>query len=308
MIGELYMSMQEKDIHRPDAKSVALRVSKVSIIVNVVLSVLKLIAGIVAHSGAMVSDAIHSASDVFSTIIVIVGVMISNKEADKEHPYGHERMECAAAIILATVLVITGIGIGETGVKKIIGGNYGKLVVPGVFALVCAIISIVVKEWMYWYTIVSANKIKSDALKADAWHHRSDALSSVGALIGIGGARLGFPVLEPIASVVICIFIFKAAIDIFKDALDKMVDTACEEEEENRFREIIMQQQGVMGISSLQTRKFGPKIYVDVEIEADGNLKLFESHTIAENVHDAIEEAEPLVKHCMVHVNPYEEK
>lgn len=300
------MEKAENESCRKNEKNIALRVSKVSIMVNIVLSVLKLAAGIVAHSGAMISDAIHSASDVFSTIIVIMGVMISNKEADKEHPYGHERMECAAAIILATVLVITGLGIGESGVKKIIGGNYGKLAVPGMFALICAVISIVVKEWMYWYTKISADKIHSDALRADAWHHRSDALSSIGALIGIGGARMGFRVLEPIASVVICIFIFKAAIDIFKDALDKMVDTACDDEEEDKFRAVIMEQQGVMGISSLHTRKFGPKIYVDVEIEADGNLKLFESHAIAESVHDAIEASEPMVKHCMVHVNPYE--
>lgn len=289
-------------------KKMALRVSKVSIIVNVVLSVLKLIAGIVAHSGAMISDAIHSASDVFSTIIVIIGVIISNKEADKEHPYGHDRLECAAAIILATVLFITGLGIGKTGVEKIVRGNYDKLVIPGVFALVCAIISIAVKEWMYWYTKIAADKIHSDALKADAWHHRSDALSSIGALIGITGARMGAAVLEPIASVVICLFILKAAIDIFKDALDKMVDTSCDDEEEDNFRQIIMSRQGVMGISSLHTRRFGSKIYVDVEIEADGNLKLFESHAIAESVHDAIEESEPLVKHCMVHVNPYQQR
>lgn len=290
------------------SKNIAIKVSKISIFVNVILSVLKLVAGIVANSGAMVSDAIHSASDVFSTIIVIVGVMISSKEADKEHPYGHERMECAAAIILATVLAITGIGIGETGIKKIMAGNYDKLVVPGLLALICAIVSIIVKEWMYWYTKLSADKIHSDALRADAWHHRSDALSSVGALIGIAGARLGYPVLDPIASVVICVFILKAAHDIFKDALNKMVDTACDEMEENKFREVIMKQEGVMGISSMQTRKFGSKIYVDVEIEADGNLKLYESHNIAENVHNAIEAAEPLVKHCMVHVNPYKEE
>lgn len=288
-------------------KKIALRVSKVSIIVNVLLSVLKLAAGVLAHSGAMISDAIHSASDVFSTIIVIIGVIISNKAADKEHPYGHDRLECAAAIILATVLFITGLGIGKGGVEKIVEGNYDKLAVPGVFALVSAIISIAVKEWMYWYTKISADKIHSDALKADAWHHRSDALSSVGALIGIGGARMGVTVLEPIASVVICLFILKAAADIFKDALDKMVDTSCDDKVEENFRQIIMSIQGVMGISSMHTRRFGSKIYIDVEIEADGNLKLFESHAIAENVHNAIERSEPLVKHCMVHVNPYQQ-
>lgn len=202
-------------------EKVAMKVSYVSIVANVILSLLKLIAGIIAYSGAMISDAIHSASDVFSTIIVMVGIHMSNKESDKEHPYGHERMECVAAIILSTVLAITGLGIGYTAVVKIFSGNYSDLVVPGRLALGAAVLSIAVKEAMFWYTKVNADRIHSGALMADAWHHRSDALSSVGALIGIVGARLGFPVMDTVASLVICFFIGKAAYDIFKDAVDK---------------------------------------------------------------------------------------
>lgn len=287
-----------------DYEKVAMKVSKVSIAANAVLTVLKLLAGVLAHSGAMISDAIHSASDVFSTVVVIVGIKISGKESDKDHPYGHERMECVAAIVLATILAATGLGIGYSAVGKIAGGNYTHLTVPGVLALAAALLSIVVKEGMYQYTRIYAKKIDSGALMADAWHHRSDALSSVGALIGIAGARMGFPILDPAASVVICIFIEKAAYEIFMDAVDKMVDKACDEEVETALIECALEQSGVLGIDLLQTRVFGNKIYVDIEIRVNGEMKLREAHGIAERVHDAIEQNFPKVKHIMVHENP----
>ena len=286
----------------------ATKVSLVSIIGNLILSLLKLLAGIIAHSGAMISDAVHSASDVFSSFIVIIGVRISAKESDKEHPYGHERLECVAAIVLATILAVTGIGIGYAAVKKIIGGNYDELQIPGMLALIAAAISIVVKEAMFWYTRWYAKKLDSGAIMADAWHHRSDALSSVGALIGIGGAMLGFQIMEPVASLVICLFICKAAYDIFKDATDKMVDKSCDEAFENEIREVVIKQDGVLGIDLLQTRMFGNKIYVDIEIAADGDRTLRETHEIAERVHNLLEDKYPKIKHIMVHVNPWEEK
>lgn len=282
----------------------AMRVSVISVIVNLVLSAFKLLAGIFANSGAMISDAVHSASDVFSTFIVMIGVTISGKKADKEHPYGHERMECVAAIVLAVILFATGLGIGWSGIQKIFFMNSDSLEVPGMLALIAALVSIVTKEWMYWFTKFTADKIRSDALRADAWHHRSDALSSIGALIGIGGARLGFPVLDPIASVVICLFILKAAIDVFRDAVDKMVDKSCDEKTMEEMRQVICKQNGVLGISSLQTRMFGSRIYVDAEIEADGSLTLVQAHDIAEEVHQSTEDSFQDVKHCMVHVNP----
>lgn len=289
---------------RKTSRDIAMQVSTVSIVVNLLLSLLKLLAGIFAKSGAMISDAVHSASDVFSTFIVIIGVNVSEKKSDNEHPYGHERMECVASILLAVVLAITGLGIGITGMQKIIGGNYGELQVPGMLALVAAVVSILVKEWMYWYTRAAAKKINSGALMADAWHHRSDALSSVGAFIGIFGARLGLPILDPIASVVICLFIEKAAIDIFKDSMDKMVDKACPDSIVEEMRELIIAQNGVRGIDEIKTRLFGSKIYVDVEILVDGTVTLKEAHEVAEQVHDIIEESFPDVKHCMVHENP----
>lgn len=287
-----------------DYEKVAMRVSKVSIIANAVLTVLKLLAGVIAHSGAMVSDAIHSASDVFSTVVVIIGIKISGKASDRDHPYGHERMECVAAIVLATILSATGLGIGYSAVQKIVQGNFGQLAVPGALALAAAILSIVTKEGMYHYTKIHAKKIDSGALMADAWHHRSDAMSSVGALIGIAGARMGFPVLDPIASVVICFFIEKAAYEIFMDAVDKMVDKACDDKAEQDLKECALSQKGVLGVDLLQTRVFGNKIYVDIEIRVDGDKTLREAHGIAEEVHDAIERNFPKVKHIMVHVNP----
>lgn len=285
-------------------KKVANKVSFITIVQNVLLSVFKLFAGIFAHSNAMISDAIHSASDVFSTIIVIIGVKLASKESDKEHPYGHERLECVAAIVLSIVLLYTGIKIGSQAVKDIIGGNYQNLQRPGALALVAAVVSIATKEIMYWYTRHYAKKIDSSALMADAWHHRSDALSSVGALVGIGGAMMGFPVMDSIASIVIFVFIAKAAYDIFKDAMDKMVDHSCDDVTEKEMRDFVLSQNEVLGIDLLHTRIFGNKIYVDVEICVNGSYPLRRAHEIAEEVHEGIEKNFPKVKHVMVHVNP----
>lgn len=285
-------------------RKTANRVSVVTIIGNGILSLMKLLAGIFANSGAMISDAVHSASDVFSTIVVMVGIKLSSKAADKKHPYGHERMECVAALLLAVVLFITGVGIGLSAAKTIINGNYDELQAPGMLALVAAVVSIVSKEVMFWYTRFFAKKIDSSALMADAWHHRSDAFSSVGALVGIAFARMGFPIMDPVASLVIFFFIAKAAYDIFKDALDKMLDSSCDDETENQLRECIMSNDEVRGVDMLHTRVFGNRIYVDVEIRLDPTLSLREGHNIAEAVHDKIEKSFPKVKHIMVHVNP----
>lgn len=296
--------VQNGIVSEDEFQRVANKVSFVTIIGNILLSVMKLIVGFIAHSNAMISDAIHSASDVFSTFVVIIGIKLASKKADKEHPYGHERLECVAAIVLSMVLFITGFGIGAAALKNITSGDYNNIVVPGILALVAAIVSIVSKEAMYWYTRYNAKRIDSSALMADAWHHRSDAFSSIGALIGIAGARLGFPIMDSIASLIIFVFIIKAAYDIFKDAIDKMVDHACDDDTVNHIRECVMKHEDVLGIDMLQTRIFGNKIYVDLEISTDGSYTLSKAHTIAESVHDDIEKSFPKVKHIMVHVNP----
>ena len=283
---------------------IANRVSVQTIIANLILSVFKLIIGFIGNSSAMISDAIHSASDVFSTIVVMIGIKMAAKESDKEHPYGHEKMECVAAIVLAIVLFITGLGIGVEAFRTIFSGNYENLEIPGILALIAAVISILVKEGMYWYTRYFARKINSGALMADAWHHRSDALSSVGALVGIFGARHGFVVMDSAASLVIFVFIAKAAYDIFMDAIDKMIDRSCDEDTQKQIYECIIETENVLGIDLLQTRIFGNKIYADAEIEVDVDVTLNEAHDISELVHQRIEEKFDMVKHIMVHVNP----
>ena len=288
-----------------ESKALAMKVSLVSVAINLILSAGKLLAGIFANSGAMISDAVHSASDVFSTFIVMIGVNISSKQADEDHRYGHERFESVASVTLALILLETGLLIGWKGLKTIFSGSYEDLSAPGTLALVAAVVSIVVKEWMYWYTRAAAKKIHSDALMADAWHHRSDSLSSIGALVGIAFAMAGFPIMDSVASVVICVFIVKAAVDIFRDAVNKMVDRSCDQETLEKMSALILAQPGVLGLDLLQTRLFGSKIYVDAEIAVQADLPLRQAHAIAEAVHSKMEEEFPMVKHCMVHVNPF---
>ena len=288
-----------------DIRKEANKVSITTIFGNVLLAVIKFVAGLISNSKAMISDAIHTLSDILSTFIAIVGVNIASKEEDNSHKYGHERFECIASIVLAMILFITGIELGINGIKDIVSGDYKDFTEPGVLAVIAAVVSIIGKELMYQYTIHVAKKIKSTALKADAWHHRSDAISSIGALIGIILARNGYLIFDSIASIIIAILICKVSIDIFMDATDKLVDKACDPLFEIELRELILKEKGVLGVDDLKTRIFGSKIYVDIEIAADGNETLKNTHKIAERVHDKIEKTYPEVKHCMVHVNPY---
>lgn len=236
------------------------KMSFVSVAGNAVLSGFKFFAGVTGNSGAMISDSIHSFSDVITTVIAWIGVKASKKEADSAHPYGHERMECIASLFLGIILLVTGLGVGKVGVEHILSGSYETLAIPSTIALVAAIVSIVSKEAMYWYTRYYAKLINSSAFLADAWHHRSDAFSSIGSLIGIGGAMLGFPVMDSVASV-----------------------------------------------DSLRSRMFGNKVYIDLEIQVDGETSLRDAHKVAEHVHDEVEHAFPDVKHIMIHLNPANE-
>ena len=285
-------------------KKIVARLTAVGVTGNILLVAFKLYAGIAGHSGAMVSDAVHSLSDVFATFIAFIGVKLAQKGPDRDHPYGHDRLECLASTVLGVILLATGLGIGWGGLQKIIAGHYESLAVPGGIALAAAIVSIVVKEGMFWYTRHYARKLNSSAFMADAWHHRSDALSSVGSLIGIGGAMLGVPVLEPVACVAICLCILKVAYDILKDAADKMLDTACGDSYEKNLADFIRAQDGVVSLDTLRTRKFGSKVYIDAEISVDGSMTLSDAHSIAERVHNAVEHKYPDIKHIMIHENP----
>ena len=299
---------ETEQVNQEAFQAAATKVSLVSMITNVILTALKLAAGLIAHSGAMVSDAVHSASDIFSGLIVLIGVKISSRAPDESHPYGHERFECVAALLLSGILALVGGTIGLNAVKDIISGRAQEMEAPGLLALIAAVVSIAVKESLFWYTRGYAKKYRSTALHAEAWHQRSDALSSIGALIGIAGARMGIPVMEPIASVIIAVFILRVAVRIFRDAVEQMVDHSCNEEVEAAFRATALEQPGVQGVELLRTRMFGNRVYVDLEIAADPGLTLAAAHEIAEQVHDAIERTYPEVKHIMVHVNPAKEQ
>ena len=283
-------------------KNIVKKISLVGILGNILLAAFKMVAGIFGKSGAMISDAVHSLSDVFATFVAFFGVLLAKQPEDEEHPYGHERLECVASLILGLILAGTGIGIGYSGIHKLLLRE--ELEIPTALPLIAALVSIAVKEGMFWYTMYYARKMDSSAFKADAWHHRSDALSSVGSFAGIGLAKLGFPIMDPVASLVICLFILKVAFDISKDAFDRMLDTSCDKEMEQSIRGFITEQPGVEHVDLLHTRKFGNKIYIDLEIAAKRDISLIQAHEIAESVHNSVEQKYPNVKHVMIHVNP----
>lgn len=280
---------------------IGVKVSINTIIGNIILSIIKIICGIAASSAAMIADGMHSLSDVFTTVGVIIGLKLSSKKADKEHPYGHERIESITALFLSFILFIVAIGIGYSGIKNIITNNYTT---PGIPAIAAAILSIVSKEIMYFYTMKYAKKINSTSLEADAWHHRSDSLSSIGALIGIVGARMGYKILDPLVAVIICIIIIKVAYDICKQSIDQLIDVSASDDIVKIMKSKIMNINGVIKIDNLKTRKYASRLYVDVEISVNSDISVEEGHNIAMKVHKSIEE-DKQVKHCMVHVNPY---
>ena len=280
---------------------IGVRVSKNTIIGNFILAFIKILIGFIARSTAMLADGMHSLSDVVTTIGVIIGLKLSHKEADKSHPYGHERIESITSLFLSTVLFLVAISIGYSGIIKIINHNY---VTPGFSAIIAAITSIIVKELMYWYTIKYANEINSPSLKADAWHHRSDALSSIGALIGIAGARMWYPFLDPLVAIIIALVIIKVAFDICKQSIAQLIDEAASEDDVQVIIDKINSIDGIYEIKNLKTRQHSNRLYVDVDISVDATLTVEEGHNIASYVHNLIEE-DSRIKHCMVHVNPY---
>lgn len=286
-----------------EREKIILKVSYLSIFVNCLLFVLKLIAGLVGNSIAMISDAVHSFSDIATTFIVIIGVKIAGKESDDDHPYGHERLEAVMSVILAVVLLLVGFGIAEVGFESMLNLD-GSGTPPTLIALVSAVVSIVLKELMFWVTYRIGARVDSTMLKADAWHHRSDALSSIGSFIGIFGAMHGYIFLDGLASILISFVIFKVSYDIFKDSFDKLVDKACDKNIIKDIEESILNIDGVIEISELKTRMFADKIFVEVGIVLIGSLTVKEGYIIAENVHLGVEQVSDKIKHCCVYIKP----
>lgn len=309
-IIEIHGNLDNAPRKAPQKSRIAVRVSAATFIGNIILFVFKLIAGVQSKSSALISDSVHTASDVLTTLMVIIGVKISEKRADRDHQYGHERIEPVISTILATVLIIVALGIGKSGAENIINCVRG---VPfeiniGFWTFAVTVASIVFKEIMFHYTRFAAKKISSSAMLADAWHHRSDALSSVAVLIGIAGAKwFDFPVLDPIMSIFVCIIIIKVGVQIYIGAVNQLIDKSAGEDEVQRIIYFVSAVNGVKRIDLIRTRVHADRLYVDVEISVDPSLSVGEAHTIAELVHGNVEEAFPDIKHCMVHVNPYSE-
>ena len=279
------------------------KISFATITQNVILAIAKILIGFLTNSVAIISDAIHTLSDVLTTVLVIVGFSLSGAKADDEHPYGHEKFEPVMGILLSIILALVAIYIGWCGVVRM---QTPESIEIGFLAIGVTVLSIAVKEYMYWYTIAAARRIESSSLRADAWHHRSDAFSSFGVLIGLIGAKLGAWYLEPLSAVIVCIIIVKVAIDIFKSSLEQIIDRSASPEVLEEIKEIVLNTQGVKEIDDLKTRLHSNLLYVDLEIAVSRNLSLIAAHEIAEKVHDALEASELKIKHCTVHVNPAE--
>ncbi len=282
----------------------AVRVSIVNLAVNIIVFAGKILAGIFSHSTALISDAIHSASDVLDTIVVLAGVKLASKKPDKLHPYGYERMEGIAALILAVVLFITGATIGIGAGESIISGEYKEAASPGLAALITAICCIIIKEIMYWYTRAAGKALSSGALMATAWHSRADALSSLGALAGIVGARMGLAILDPLAGIGICIFVCKVSYDIFRGSVSKLVDKSAGEDVEEALKRTANGVSDAAEVLSVKSRIFGNRIFVEMDLSVPSSLSAAGCSAVKDSVKAAVMEEFPAVKDCIVQFFP----
>ncbi len=281
----------------------ALTISYINMLLNALLAVVKITIGGLSGSDALVSDGVHSVADVFSSLVVLIGIKLSARNSDRLHPYGHERMECVAAVLLSVVVGITGAGIGISGVRAVLLPS-ADTVPPGGVALFAAVASVVVKEGMFRYTRRAALRTNSGALLADAWHLRSDALASIGGFIGVFGANCGVAVLDPLAAVVISVFIMKAAVSIFADAMRKMTDRSCDEELEEAILQCVREHVQVRGVRELKTRLFGSRVYAEVTVTVEGELSCRDAFSVARDIETAVRERFENMKDCAVHIYP----
>lgn len=287
-------------------EKMAYHISMKGMMINFLLFLFKGIAGVLINSVSLISDAVHSLTDIFSTLFVLIGLKIANRPADKGHPYGHEKIECIVAFLLGLMLVGIGGAIGWGGIEKLKNMENGTDMISAlnVFALMVSFVSIMAKEWMFRFTMNCAKQIDSPSMAADAWHHRSDAISSVGSLIGVIGICCGMPIIDVLACFMIAVFIFKAAYDICKDACRRMVDTSADYEVVKSIEQKILENKEVLSLDMVKTRQFGSKLYVDIEVTLDHRMSFEHSHQIAHRLEDDLGGNFSEIKHCMVHVNP----
>lgn len=284
------------------------RITLAGSIVNVVLLVFKFAAGILGHSAAMIADAIHSLSDFLTDIIVIVFVRLSSKPADRDHDYGHGKYETLATSVIGLALAVVAVLIGWDGIEKIADALQGnRLESPGIIALWAALLSIVLKEWIFRATRKVADEVKSKALEANAWHHRSDALSSVGTAIGIGGAVIlgdGWAILDPIAAIVVCVLIIVTAFRIIRQASGELLEESLPEETEDRIEKIVYQDTLVSDIHKLHTRRIGNIIAIEMHLRMPAGITLAESHVHATAIEQSLKTEFGKGTHIMLHIEP----
>lgn len=270
------MNAREKKIYR---------VTLIGSAVNALLIILKFIAGIFGKSSAMIADAVHSLSDFITDLIVLVFVKIAGKPRDKGHDYGHGKFETFATMIIGIILAVAGIGLMINGIELVLKSIKGQtLEQPTMLALIIALISIISKEWLYRFTIKTGKDVNSQAVEANAWHHRSDALSSGGTLFGVAGAMFLGPhwrILDPLAAIVVSLFIIKSGYDIFKPAVNELLESSLPEDQEKEIRKIVECVPGIENVHNLRTRRIGNGIAVDMHVNMDGEISLNEAHSKA---------------------------
>lgn len=288
------------------------RVTLTGTLVNALLILMKFLAGIFGRSSAMLADAVHSLSDFMTDIIVIVFVKISGKPCDKGHDYGHGKYETLATLIIGVILAAAGGGLMINGIREVIASLGGALLPrPTMLALVIAVVSILSKEWLYHYTVRKGKKVNSPAVMANAWHHRSDAVSSIGTLIGIAGAMfLGtkWRILDPVAAIVVSLFIIKSGCDIMKPTIGELLEASLSEEQEQEITRLVKSVPGVKDIHHLRTRRIGNGIAVDLHAKMDGKITLEQAHEIATQAEKAIRERFGENSLVNIHMEPYKEK
>ena len=277
-----------------------------TIFANGFLAIIKLVGGILGNSSVLITDAINSIGDIATNLVVFVSAKFSKREKDDSHPYGHDKFDSMISIFLGVALIITAFEVGKNAFVKLYEVIFNDLIIaaPAWYTILIVFITLIVKEFLYRKTKVDAKKANSQALLAQAWDHRSDTLTSIGALVGILGAIFNLGFLDPIASLFILFFILKLAIKVIKTGVSQVVDASADDEQIQSIKKIVKSNTNVISIDEIKTRMFGVKYYVDLEISLDKNLSLEEAHLIAETVHDEIEDKLSGVIHCMIHVNP----
>ena len=276
--------------------------------VNVALLAFKFVAGILGHSAAMVADAVHSLSDFITDLIVLVFVYISGKPQDKTHDYGHGKYETLALVFIGLALLAVAIGIFTNGVQKIIAWYHGEqLAAPGILALWAALISILLKELTYRYTIRKARQLDSSSMEANAWHHRSDALSSIGTAVGIGGAVIlgrRWTVLDPLASLVVGVFIVKVSYDLISRGMGELMEKSLPDEVEDRIMRIAASEPDVIEPHDLKTRRIGNRYAIELHILMDGDITLAKAHEHADSIEERLKAEFGQNTHVAIHMEP----